>query len=400
MKACDIYVAPHSAHMADSRFFGSPTKVFEYMAMGGGIVASDLEQIGEVLLPALRLADLRRPDVTVRDERAVLCTPGDVDEFGEAVVRLADRLDLCRVLGENSRRAVADHYSWARHVQKLWAFARSLPGGARTIIDTGEPAKDQVQEQWNNSPVGSERARRSQPHTLGWFHEIEADRYGSYAPWMPKVMEFASHAGEEVLEVGGGLGIDLAQFASHGARVTDVDLSAGHLALAEEHFRLRGLAGRFVHHDGEDLPFPDASFDLVYSNGVIHHTPNTKRVVEEIWRVLRPGGRVIVMVYAENSLNYWRNLIYWRGVREGQLRRSSIGDILSRSVELSGTDARPLVKVYTSERLRRMFASFTDILIVKRQLRAPELPRILRPFTPVMGRVAGWNLIVKATKPR
>ena len=54
LKACDIYVSPHNSHMVDSRFFGSPTKIFEYMAMGGGIVASDLEQIGEVLSPALR----------------------------------------------------------------------------------------------------------------------------------------------------------------------------------------------------------------------------------------------------------------------------------------------------------------------------------------------------------
>src|SRR5207249_3754627 len=152
------------------------------------------------------------------------------------------------------------------HVEKLWLFARELTRADRTVIATGERYKDQVQEQWNNSPVGSERARRSQPHTLDWFREIEADRYHSYAPWMPEVMEFGSHAGEEVLEIGGGLGIDLAQFALNGARVTDVDLSAGHLALAEEHFRLRGLSGRFVHHDGETLPFDEGTFDLVYSN--------------------------------------------------------------------------------------------------------------------------------------
>jgi glycosyltransferase involved in cell wall biosynthesis/SAM-dependent methyltransferase len=399
LKACDVYVAPHNTHMVDGRFFGSPTKVFEYMALGGGVVASDLEQIGEVLSPALRVADLRRPDVTVGQERAVLCPPGDIDDFSEAVIRLADRPDLRRALGRNARQAVADHYSWQRHVERLWRFAQDLGSRSFDAIETGSAQKDEVQRQWNNSPVGSERARRSQPHTLAWFKELEADRYGTYAPWMPEMMEFGQHANQDVLEIGGGLGIDLAQFASAGARVTDVDLSAGHLALAEEHFRLRGLTGRFIHHDGEELPFADGTFDLVYSNGVIHHTPNTHRMVAEIHRVLRPGGRVIVMVYAENSLYYWRNLLFVRGVKEQQLRRSSMGDILSRSVEASGTDARPLVKVYTRKRLMRLFSRFSDIHISKRQLRAVEVPRPLRPLRRAIERAAGWNLILKAVKP-
>jgi ubiquinone/menaquinone biosynthesis C-methylase UbiE len=368
--------------------------------MGGAVIASDLEQIGQVLSPALRPSDLRRSDLVVRNERAVLCTPGSVDEFANAVVALAARPDLCKALGRNSRRAVADDYSWKRHVEKLWAFARTVHDEGQRSIETGEADKDETQAQWNNSPIGSERARTTQPHTLQWFSEIEADRYGNYAPWMPEVMEFSDHGGEKVLEVGGGLGVDLAQFASHGATVTDVDLSAGHLALAEEHFRLRGIEGSFIHHDGEDLPFGDASFDLVYSNGVIHHTPNTVTMVSEMYRVLRPGGRVIVMVYAENSLNYWRTIVYWRGLKEGQLGDSSLGAILSRSVENSGTDARPLVKVYTRARLRQLFRQFTNIELVQKQLHPDELPRLLRPFRSAIERVAGWNLIIKATKPR
>jgi ubiquinone/menaquinone biosynthesis C-methylase UbiE len=123
-------------------------------------------------------------------------------------------------------------------------------------------------------------------------------------------------------------------------------------------------------------------------------------MVSEMYRVLRPGGRVIVMVYAENSLNYWRTIVYWRGLKEGQLGDSSIGAILSRSVENSGTDARPLVKVYTRARLRQLFRQFTNIEIVQKQLRPDELPRLLRPFRSAVERVAGWNLIIKATKPR
>jgi len=432
LKACDVYVSPHSTHMVDSRFFGSPTKIFEYMALGRGIVASDLEQIGEVLSPTLtpREAAAGPP---IADERSVLCTPGDVDEFVLGVVALVQRPDVAAALGRRARQAAADHYSWARHVAKLWQFldgslppeasadlrrkrrdARETPEPAPIYADVGEAAaagvgasrfgeaeKREVQRQWDNDPAGSHYVTESAPHTKEWFLEVERHRYGSYAPWMPATMEFDRHAGEQVLEIGGGMGTDLAQFARHGAHVTDVDLSAGHLKLAKENFATRGLQGHFVLHDAESLDFANGTFDLVYSNGVIHHTPNTHRVVSEIYRVLRPGGRLIVMVYAENSLFYWRNLMWVIGVKVGQLRRYSVGEILSRSVERNDRGgARPLVKVYTRRELRRLFSDFEDISIAQRQLVGEEVPRILR-WVPIalLERVAGWNLIVKARKP-
>jgi ubiquinone/menaquinone biosynthesis C-methylase UbiE len=315
---------------------------------------------------------------------------------------------------------VTSEFSWSRHVQRLWdcltgvstpreaSFHGRVPASAPadhaspvvSRIETGDAYKDQVQNQWNNNPVGSQYVRHAQKHTLEWFLEVEAHRYGEYAPWMPEVMEFARHRGEKVLEIGGGMGTDLAQFARHGALVTDVDLSAGHLEHAKENFRLRGLSGRFVHHDAESLPFDDNEFDLVYSNGVIHHSPNTGAMVEEIYRVLRPGGRAIVMVYAENSLHYWKVVIGRLGLVEGMLDRWSPGEIMSRHIELTANDARPLVKVYTPERLRRLFRRFEGITIDQRQLTAPELPHGFH-WLPLdlSGRTLGWNLIIKARKP-
>jgi glycosyltransferase involved in cell wall biosynthesis/ubiquinone/menaquinone biosynthesis C-methylase UbiE len=400
LKACDIYVSPHSSHMADQKFFGSPTKVFEYMALAGGIVASDLEQIGEVLSPAFRPADLARPDLAVTNQRSVLCAPGDVDGFVAGVVGLARRRDIACALGRNARQAVVDEYSWQRHVERLWRFVRGLPrDSGAPHVDTGDAYKGEVQKQWNANPVGAETARVGQPHTLDWFRDVERYRYQVYARWMPDVMEFDKHAGERVLEIGGGMGTDLAQFASHGGAVTDVDLSAGHLQIAQENFRLRGLAGRFVHHDAESLPFDNASFDLVYSNGVLHHTPNTRDAVAEIFRVLRPGGRVIAMVYAENSLQYWRNLVWRLGLKDGDLASRSMGEIMSRTVERSGNEARPLVKVYTKARLRSLFRDFTGIRIEQRQISPELVPPRLSIFLPFIERVAGWNLIIKARKP-
>ena len=445
LKACDIYVSPHNSHMVDSRFFGSPTKIFEYMAMGGGIVASDLEQIGETLSPALSAIDLADRSLVVADERAVLCTPGDTDEFVAAVVGLVARPDLWPALGRNAREAVQHHYSWTKHVGRLWPFlagaraperlapdrrrkARPRPiaatpvgvgapaavderqapsaGAASTMtrtirVETGDAYKDEIQRQWDHDPAGSHYVKEAPLHTLQWFQEAEAYRYGEYAPWMAETMEFERHGGERVLEIGGGMGTDLSRFARHGAHVTDLDLSAGHLELAKENFRLRGLAGEFVLHDAESLAFDDNTFDVVYSNGVLHHTPNTARVVREIHRVLKPGGRAIVMVYAESSLHYWRNLVWAIGLRQGKLERLSMGEIMSRSVERSdNSGARPLVKVYTRRQLRRLFDGFADVAIVQRQMVAAEVPWFLEwaPL-PTLGKLMGWNLIVKARKP-
>jgi len=426
LRLCDVYVSPHSRHMVGSRFFGSPTKIFEYMAMGGGIVASDLEQIGEVLSPALHAPQLGQTDVLVSNERAVLCKPGNVDEFVDAVEFLLNRPDLCRELGHNARQAVVENYSWERHVQRVCAalgngvepehiavasapevhIAASIADEVqeappeREIARVEDAYKVETQKQWDNDPCGSHYVKEAPRHTLDWFLEAQAYRYGEYAPWMQDVMEFDGHNGERVLEIGSGMGTDLAQFARHGAHVTDIDLSRGHLELARENFKLRGLEGEFIHTDAESVPFADNSFDVVYSNGVIHHTPNTAHVVEEIFRVLRPGGRAIVMVYAENSWHYWLQLVCRLGLYSGLLDKWSMGEIMSRHVEL-GADARPLVKVYTKERLRNLFRGFSEIQIVQRQLTPPEIPLILRKVlsAETAGKLAGWNLIVKARKP-
>jgi len=134
LKVCDVLVSPHSRNMIDSPFFGSPTKLFEYMAMGAGIVASNLEQIGHVLSPALTHAEIaearaagRLIDVGAR--RAVLCKPGDVAEFTEAVLALADDPILCAALGRNARAAAARYYTWDQHVANLWQALAGQPAG-------------------------------------------------------------------------------------------------------------------------------------------------------------------------------------------------------------------------------------------------------------------------------
>lgn len=268
-------------------------------------------------------------------------------------------------------------------------------------LDTGDALKEEVQNQWNQDACGSHYVEEAAEGTLEWYLEAEKYRYEVYAPWMHDVMEFANFADKRVLEVGAGLGTDLAQFAKYGARTTDLDLSAGHLNHAKNNFALRGLDGEFKHGDGESIPFPDDTFDLVYSNGVIHHTPNTLNVVKEINRVLKPGGRAIIMVYAENSLHYWYQLVMKIGIQQNEINQRSMGWVMSGTVEISEHGQRPLVKVYTKPRLRNMFreAGFRGIRISQNQMVDGELPpRLAWIPLPLARRLMGWNLILKAQK--
>lgn len=136
-------------------------------------------------------------------------------------------------------------------------------------------------DHWNRTPL--------------WLDERE--RYSIY-PWLYEAAEFRRHSGHRVLEIGCGTGSDLKQFATHGAHAVGVDVTAEHLRLARE--RVGDLA-EVREGSGTNVPFPEASFDYVYSHGVLHHIDQPRKVVEEIFRVLRPGGRFNVHVYAKWS---------------------------------------------------------------------------------------------------
>lgn len=128
LAACDVFLSPHSRNMGSKPFFGSPTKLFEYMAYGAGIVCSDLVQLGEVMRPALMLSD--RTGEQRNDARSVLIRPGSVEDLVDASVWLIDEPALRAQLGANALEAARQYYSWDVHVQALWAFSLGRePGG-------------------------------------------------------------------------------------------------------------------------------------------------------------------------------------------------------------------------------------------------------------------------------
>lgn len=119
-----------------------------------------------------------------------------------------------------------------------------------------------------------------------------------------RLVDFDGYRGKQVLEVGCGAAVDLARFARGGAMVTGVDLAASAIELARANFQQQGLQGDFQVADGEALPFPEGTFDLVYAHGVVQYTANPQRLVDECRRVLRPGGEAVFQVYNRIS---WLN---------------------------------------------------------------------------------------------
>jgi SAM-dependent methyltransferase len=198
----------------------------------------------------------------------------------------------------------------------------------------------------------------------------EEERYGIY-PWLPEAGEFRHHRGERVLEVGCGTGCDLLQFARHGALATGVDITPRHLELARQ--RVGNLA-TVVRGDGRNLPFPDASFDYVYSHGVLHHSDEPRKVVQEIFRVLRPGGRFNIHVYA--LISYFT---FWTMLRHG------------RDWKLCIENSRDPVHIdlNTGRSLRRLFAP-AKITLTKHQCKPWE------SLAPLFG----WFLVARGQRPQ
>jgi ubiquinone/menaquinone biosynthesis C-methylase UbiE len=292
-----------------------------------------------------------------------------------------------------------------------------------------EDLKTRVHDFWQANPCGAKFAK-ADIGTREFFAELEQHRYAT--EWhIPEVIDFERWRGSDVLEVGCGLGTDAVSFARHGARYTGVDLTEASVELVRTRFGLEGLTAELRTADAENLPFADASFDLVYSHGVLHHTPDTQRAINEVHRVLRPGGTAMVMLYHKNSFNYHVNIMTFRrlGVRllkfgwgpaivhrligeeEVRLRqlqklyRQDPQQLLSSEEFLNqNTDGagNPLARVYTRDEAAAMFSRFSDVRTEVHFLNKRWIPLVgsLIPRS-VERRLAsemGWHLWVIAEK--
>ncbi|HSF25403.1 MAG TPA: class I SAM-dependent methyltransferase [Blastocatellia bacterium] len=292
-----------------------------------------------------------------------------------------------------------------------------------------EDLKARVHDFWQANPCGAKFVR-SGLGSREFFAELEQHRYAS--EWhIPKVVGFERFRNRDVLEVGCGLGTDAVSFARNGARYTGVDLTEASIDLVRRRFVLEALPSELRTADAENLPFADESFDLVYSHGVLHHTPDTQRAIDEAHRVLRPGGTAMVMLYHKDSFNYRVNIMTFRriGVRllkfkwgpalvhrltgeeENRLRElqqlylQDAKGMLSREQFLNqNTDGagNPLARVYTRDEAAAMFSRFKEI--------RTEVHFLNKRWIPLVGRLIprsveaslasriGWHLWIIARR--
>jgi SAM-dependent methyltransferase len=174
----------------------------------------------------------------------------------------------------------------------------------------------------------------------------------------PEILEFAEfnhYKDNKVLEIGVGLGADHQQFAEAGADLYGVDLTKRAIYNTKKRFRLLGLKSSLTVVDAEDLPFGDDYFDLVYSWGVLHVTPNTPRAIYEVFRVLKPGGVAKIMIYHRYSMVGY---MLWLRYALFRLRpATSLQEIYNDYLESQGT------KAYSIAEARDLFRRFKNVKI-------------------------------------
>ncbi len=213
-------------------------------------------------------------------------------------------------------------------------------------------AKQAVLEHWERAACGEDLYLRGT--TLEGYREQARRRY-ELEPYIEEFADFAAARGRSVLEVGVGLGADHERFAAADALLSGIDLSSRAVLHARRRLALFGLDSRLLVGDAERLPFAAGAFDVVYSWGVIHHSPDTAAAVAEIHRVLRPGGCAKIMIY-----HRWSLVGYMLWLRYALARGRpwlSLDRLYARYLESPGT------KAYSRAQARALFGGFTRVHI-------------------------------------
>jgi SAM-dependent methyltransferase len=282
----------------------------------------------------------------------------------------------------------------------------------RLLAPSGRPSENDIEAFWQANPCGEEIAGGLSRDYLEFFDRYDAYRYRAEGHIL-RCLDGIALRGMRVLEIGLGQGADSEQLIRRGAIWSGLDLTAEACKRTELRLKLKGLPyERVVKGSALAIDFPDDTFDLVFSHGVLHHIPDIRAASREIARVLRPGGELVAMLYARHSLNYWLSIcavrrlgligmyatglapakpIYRRHLelarKVGLWRYLGMDNFIHRSTD--GPD-NPYSKVYDLRRVREDFPDFTVSRAYKRMMHAPPLPAGRLP----LARWLGWHLWV------
>lgn len=213
--------------------------------------------------------------------------------------------------------------------------------------------KKSVHDFWNEASCGESFYL---PHDdLDGYKAQSKARYDLEGDFIFELAKFSTAKGKKVLEIGVGLGADHQNFAEAGADLYGIDLTNRAIDHTKKRFKVFGLESKLNIGDAENLDFPDDYFDIVYSWGVIHHSPDTKKAVSEIYRVLRKGGIARIMIYHKWSIVGF--MLWLRYALLGFKPWMNLKRLYAEYLESSGTKAFSIIEA------KELFKSFNGINI-------------------------------------
>lgn len=213
--------------------------------------------------------------------------------------------------------------------------------------------KEKVKDFWNISSCGEDLYLHGS-NSLDAFKNQMKERY-LLEPYILSFANFQSSRNKNTLEIGVGLGSDHQLFAENGALLHGIDLTERAITNTKNRLNLFNLSSNLSVGDAENLNFQDDYFDIIYSWGVIHHSPNTQKAVNEIFRTLKPGGNAKIMIYHKYS---FVGYILWLRYALMKFKPfTSLDNIYSKYLESPGT------KAYTIKESKILFSQFTKVKI-------------------------------------
>lgn len=231
-------------------------------------------------------------------------------------------------------------------------------------------------ESWSNADRSTSRERA-------------VTKFLSGNPWLARTY-FSRFAGKNVLEIGCGAGPATCLFAEGGAKITAVDLTDVAVQLTKIH--TDGLSVIVERMDAEHMSFADASFDHVFSWGVLHHSANTEKALAEVARILKPDGTGLIMVYNRASARYWIKGLIWLVLRGKALRGESLS-----SVQRFFTDGY-FHRHFTPSELTRALLPLKVERIAVTHMAGRMLPLVPRALDEWCKQRWGWLLIAEVRK--
>ncbi len=271
------------------------------------------------------------------------------------------------------------------HVMKFLFFLLS------TLILTADPI-DGVRQFWDKQPCNIKHSN-AEFGSREYFDQVEKRKY-FVEPHIPSFAEFDQWKDKEVLEIGCGIGTSAISFARAGAKLTVVELSPKSLEITRKRFEVYGLKADFICCNAENLSqfIPAKQFDLVYSFGVIHHTPNPHLIIQEIEKVLKPGGEVRLMLYSKFST---KNLMILLGMAQPEAQYGC-----------------PIANTYSKRDIENLLSSFEIISCKKDHIFQYKIPEYRKnmyvkkfpwnilpsPLTHICEKYLGWHTLIKAKK--